>query len=1578
MKRDDTLRWIAAALLMLCLCGSATALAATAADVLPDKKPAEQTTRDPYKDIYAGYKPPFLNLVRLPSHKQMKLSTEQSFFTLNMIHVDDRANALVKAALQREEQRRFRDALKMYQIVIDKFPHQFYRVSKFGVFVPISQYCQRRILSFPAGDLAFYRMLHDARAKEAFEQARRKHSLIGLSEVVDNMLATSYGSPAISELGNAALDSGHYLAALENFRTIRAFFPAAESRSRELDLKVAHCRKMLGATDAKIPGGEYPKDALSPAVRQQLERLVQTATPERKPYHSQLASAPYVGMNDYTLFPASKDPLALEEPQWEYPLPRGRTDFFIFSQPVVTEDSVIYRHDNIVCSRSILNGEFRWVNDLGGRAKWQHFEARQYPLEKVIVQDGLVFTVMYMGGPSLIALDEVTGQLKWAYGPIVASTVEESRMRFETAPVGGPRSVFAGYVLDNIEGETHTDTEYGVIAFESTTGRILWRKPICRLAPGKFSAGFAVQRRNRIRSFISPPLYSQGTVYYCTNAGATAALDARSGRVKWLMRYPYFTGVHDATRGFGRGGGVVSYTNIHWVPHDPMFWFNQRPLLIGERLYILPVDASYMMCVDRRTGKVQWTRRKGFLYDTHSWRRIIRVNGNFTHFLGALRSGELVFAHSFMTKPPLLVDPKTGKTIWPIVGKHPPTRETTHAIEYEPSPCMSLSAPAAGLGQFSSVPVNGAHYEIAGRPMLSEDGKLYMTQWYYHGWPFYAWITALTVYDLEQRKVVHRRHFYSERLRAYLHRCVNEWAPRVLEGLEDLPHKDEKAKQYIKNLKKIVVDTVPTNRYPSFLPFTRMTFKRYGAPFELRFGTRTVGMVYGKAAVEAELAKRTGPQADFAKAELALADARYVDASGLLNNCLRTMSSEDQDFRASVNQQLYRVHRRLTRAGIRSGDSARELANCLGMSRTATTLADEVETLFALAEAYERQGNFESAARCLRSVVSVYGHHEYPIAELAALDRPALIQASHTILDRYGKHADSPWFGKEFGQSIGLLRRSLPLYFSTVSPLPKPLTLRAGELATGRLLRLQTESPEFKAAFASAAAKALNGRPDDDQLYRLWEYPGTPAAQTVLNTLFAEAAKRDDEAGRLLVWQLADIARVCNLTVPTPLVARVTAPPPVTASVPIQLPQKPRPVDLSDEQGINWLVLERRGQRSRLPQLLFVGGRVRKRLDNKFVLACFDLSKNTAKPKWRINNIRLKGTGQEAGFYHAFLYNDLVLVNGLYDVLAFEHQTGALRWRFRVPFNFEIKHALMSGDILALSGRNETVALHVNATSKAGEVIWQQGEMGDLYCDPYFVGDRFVTVRKNPYNVTVRYRATGKLMGRLELPDLSTHTGHPLLENGPKALPVAHDGPKLVVTDGWYYLMVDTDRMAIDWKRRIDANDATREPAMRFALKGGYLAVLKEDYDQKVIYMLSSKTGNVLWHTNPKDAHSPQPIHSMYIEGEHVYGIGVYPGQGFYFVKRECKTGRRLCRTTVKGYAGKPAVSLVPWNYNGRAVVRVKDRQDFELNVFDMQNGKRLHVLKEKGVGEFGRHGNVSAAIQSGRLVFMAKDKLNL
>jgi len=267
--------------------------------------------------------------------------------------------------------------------------------------------------------------------------------------------------------------------------------------------------------------------------------------------------------------------------------------------------------------------------------------------------------------------------------------------------------------------------------------------------------------------------------------------------------------------------------------------------------------------------------------------------------------------------------------------------------------------------------------------------------------------------------------------------------------------------------------------------------------------------------------------------------------------------------------------------------------------------------------------------------------------------------------------------------------------------------------------------------------------------------------------------------------------------------------------------------------------------------------------------------------------LSLRGKGHEPGFFEAWVHGDLVVVHGLYDVLAFDLAGGKLRWRYQVPFDFEIKHAAASGDLLVLGGKAETVALYLATEDPRGEVAWQEKEEGDTYLAPYFHGDRLVGVRKFPFNVTVRYRGTGKLMGRLALPDLSMVEEHPLLKTGPRELPAAHDGGFLALSDGWYYLMVDIERMKVAWKRLIDQSDPTREPAMRFALKGDYLAVVKEDFDQKTIYMLSSRTGEVLWNTDPKVAGSPQPMHSLIIEGDKVYGVQVHAGQGFHLVGRE-------------------------------------------------------------------------------------------
>ncbi|MCX7591143.1 MAG: PQQ-like beta-propeller repeat protein, partial [Kiritimatiellae bacterium] len=414
------------------------------------------------------------------------------------------------------------------------------------------------------------------------------------------------------------------------------------------------------------------------------------------------------------------------------------------------------------------------------------------------------------------------------------------------------------------------------------------------------------------------------------------------------------------------------------------------------------------------------------------------------------------------------------------------------------------------------------------------------------------------------------------------------------------------------------------------------------------------------------------------------------------------------------------------------------------------------------------------------------------------------------------------------------------------------------------------------------------------------------------------------------------------------------------------------------------LVLERYGDAAVQPHFLFLGGRVKKKFDNKFVLYAIDSS--SGRVVWKaseqrgdawFDEIRLKDKGDEPGFFEAFVCGDLVVVNGRYDVLAFALADGRLRWRYEVPFAFEIRHTILSGNLLTLAGQNETITLYLPTSDPRGEVVWQEKEEGDLYGKPYFHGDRLVSVRKMPFNLTVRARGTGRLMGRLALPDLSLCTDHPLVPGGPEDLPMAHEGRLLIVTDGWYYIMLDVEQMRVVWKRLIDANDITREPAMRMALGGDYLAVLKEDYDVKALYMLSSRTGEVLWHTDPRNPETFSPVHSMFIRDGKLFGIRPHAGQGFYLVCRDCRSGRDIFAPNEQtGYESRPQVALRHEVYGNCLVALVRDRQDFELKAFDATNGSLLHAMRVKATGDFGEHGRASATIHNGRMILLGGNEL--
>jgi outer membrane protein assembly factor BamB/tetratricopeptide (TPR) repeat protein len=1804
--------------------------------------------RDPIASLYRAYDPGFRFPEKMEDENR-RLSSEPRFFSLNLVPESPRANALVEAGKAKEAEGQYKEAMDVYQKVIDEYPDMLYRISDYGVFVAITEYCQSRILSFPPDAQALYRTKFDSRAKDAYELARQRNSLEGLAQVRDCTLATSYGVETLKTLGFSALDKGHYLEALEYFERVWELFPESRATSPSLALSIALCRRLLGqelsggpqhglighwkldegkgnrVADAsgngnegvvgnppdwtgqgklgarlhidwsngvtvagsrlldigvggsdftvsfwirwesgaypnylfikrgrsademlalevnrknqvqyavstqstewergvskgtiankdwthvalvkegleirifldgrldtrdtlKLPvvknlgsvslgqylygtmddvrlyrralldrevatlagtagvapleaapvagvspltvqfacpsaatndgrqyfwefgdgetargprakhayglGGEYtarltvtdPKGPVSTASRAirvtwrpqdtamagTMERILAGTKYAKPAAPAQLGSAPHVGANDYLLMPPTDDLLGLRAPTWEKGLAGSRQDVMVFSQPIVTGNSVVYRHKNIIYCHSILNGELRWKNDLGGRVTWQNWGERQYHQEDVLVQDGMLFTPMFKVGPTLVALDEITGRLRWAYGPMTATTPEEANLRFESAPAGGPMTVYAGYILDNIEGETHTDTEYGVMAFDSVTGRIKWRTRVCSLRPGLFQAGFAVRRRNRIRSFTSPPLYHQGTVYYCSNAGAIVALDALSGRVKWLMRYPYYDGIHDATHAFG-GGHHYIYLDR---PTSPMLWYGTRPLLIGDHLYVTPVNGPALLCLQRRDGRVLWQFNK--------------PSSGVLHFLGADRAGELVLACDGRSKyhtpdgstsgPPLyLLDPETGKPLWTA-----------------PDLIVTNDHAVTGGDYDASFTLCQTYYTKGARPFLTADDHVVIPDYYHIGWPVFGYALNLADVDLGARRIVGQRRYYTGEVIAHAEAGITREAPQELKQLQDLPHKDERAKERIRVLQEVVADTVPVNEQGPFMPFSRVTFSRYGVPFELRTSARTVAMVYDRARVKQAVAGRSDPEGLFARAELAVAENRLPEAADLMAQCLARISSEDVDFRASVNQLLYQVHKELVRSAIRRGDKAAEFASCTGMSRAATTLADEVETLFAVAEAQERRGDCLNAARLLQGIADVYGRYEYPVPEALAVPPETMGAEVRRLLGAAAGLAGSPLFGPVLRQGIEQLKTTVPVYRSAVSPLPKTLTMRAGELAAASLTTLQRSSPPFAAAFEKLAESSLLQRTPEEQLTRLWEFPGTRCAQSVLESQLRStdnelrgAGDNLEQAARLRrrLWTLAESARICGLQLPEAFRGRLLAPAARAPALPLAFPMTNAVRNLEEARGTAWLALPRREDRAIRPELLFLGGRVKKKFDNKFVLYALDT--RTGEVAWKatekrgdqtFDEIRLQGKGDEPGFCEAFVHGQTVIVHGLYDVLAFDLADGRLAWRYEAPFAFEIRHAVKSGDLLVLAGQSETLALYLPTRDPRGELVWQQKEEGDIHVPPYFCGDRLVSLRKAPSNLTVRYRSTGEMMGRLALPDLLPEGPDPLVANGPAEVPAAADGRQLLVSDGSYYLMLDVERLAVVWKRLIDANDPSHPPPLRFALAGDYLAIVKQDFDTKAIYMLSSATGELLWRTDPKQPGSPQPISSLVLNGNALYGILPHPGQGYYFAGLDCRTGKPLFPPQEqKGYGGKPEVQLIREPQGGALVALVKDRQDFEIRAFDLQNGRLQHTLKVKATGEFGEHGRISGTVQNGVLALLGKNEL--
>ncbi|MBM4031578.1 MAG: hypothetical protein FJ291_07295 [Planctomycetes bacterium] len=538
-----------------------------------------------FADTYAGYRPDFAaeasQLARWKAEPEggpdwLKFSTQATYDNRAYLEQDWRVPPIVKKADELMARGECREAMGLYQHAIEKYPNDLWPVAEHGVFVPTTLYCQRQLLKLPKKELDYYRTVYDPYAKALFDKAKEHYSPLDFADVATRYAATTYGSLALFELGNAALDSGNTELARHYFDEIRNYHRFSPISPEDLALRLSKA-----PSPRPLPEGEGAE--------------------ETRATFSQKASPDALSLSDYALFEPLVPDISTYEGTWTVRRELGwrfrHPDNLI---PVVAGNSLLYKDKNIVYCRSLLTGDLKWEYAEGGlvwdfeRATGGQWSWRdEYPYQDLVVADGMVYTFIVRGGPSLVALDLVTGERRWAAGPMAASSKAELDDRYAARPAVGGGRVYATVVHDDVEGDSHLSSTASVAAFDARGGKLLWRRTLCRLTPGKFTIS---RLRRKIRVFCSPPLYANGVVYAGTNAGVFAALDAETGDVRWTTRYDQNPVMLDAT--------VLPETH-----QSKLFCANAAPIVFGPYLLAMPVDNSARLyCLDRFTGKVLWSR----------------------------------------------------------------------------------------------------------------------------------------------------------------------------------------------------------------------------------------------------------------------------------------------------------------------------------------------------------------------------------------------------------------------------------------------------------------------------------------------------------------------------------------------------------------------------------------------------------------------------------------------------------------------------------------------------------------------------------------------------------------------------------------------------------------------------------------------------------------------------------------------------------------------------------------------------------------------------------------------------------
>ncbi|HUW30826.1 MAG TPA: PQQ-binding-like beta-propeller repeat protein [Planctomycetota bacterium] len=546
---------------------------------------------------------------------------------------DDRCLRVVRRAESCRAEGNWVDCLAAYQVMIDEGISADIPAAD-GVYIPLHEYCRRRMLTLPGEAVRVYRTLHDVEAVKRYEQAQAAHSPMLLENVARQYPLSSVAIPALVEAADALLEQGRYGEAFRMYSTVLAWMRLSggredgktgrrdEARPRKtLLVKAAAALMGMGKPDVAgavldfvdaqsgTNGGGEGRDSKRLAEAVKRVRAVGPAYAGPRPAADDWGT--FGGNNAHSRMPEKAmlpGRLRWHEPKFDTPekeyqsrdvgQPSQASE--MICHPVVIDGVLYYRTEKSVAARDLPTGKVLWnysVRMLDGSGnpipRTGHYtRVKGGSLFITADKDRVYANLFYVSYDAtarqesrfkLVALNTrpANQPVIWERGGQDDRDEQLKEITFTSPPIIRGGTLYVGAMV------LHSQEMY-VLAFEAATGKLLWKTFMC---VGRARVRYDYQSGNGVGEM---PAEKDGIVYFAPGFGTAAAIDAATGAVLWkavfeqMPERPDFQGMY------------VAYVRL-----------NNPPVIDGDRFLILPSDSSFLYALKCSTGEAEWKYNVG-------------------------------------------------------------------------------------------------------------------------------------------------------------------------------------------------------------------------------------------------------------------------------------------------------------------------------------------------------------------------------------------------------------------------------------------------------------------------------------------------------------------------------------------------------------------------------------------------------------------------------------------------------------------------------------------------------------------------------------------------------------------------------------------------------------------------------------------------------------------------------------------------------------------------------------------------------------------------------------------------------